>query len=77
MSSNIEINGIDEAGRIGENILFTKASVDRDFEIHLFLTNLSYFNKLIPNKDDIKGYDAKTVIKYTRDIIDNEIFKVC
>ena len=75
MSFNITINGIDEAGRIGENILFTRVSVERDFEIHLLLHNLLYFNKLIPNKNDPKGYDQKSLIRYVRDIIENEIFK--
>lgn len=76
MSFNIEINGIDEAGRIGENILFTRVSVERDFEIHLLLYNLSFFNKLIPNKKDPKGYDKKSLIRYVRDIIETGIFKI-
>jgi len=75
MSLNIEINGVDEAGRIGENIIFTRVSVERDFEINLLLNNLSYFNQLIPNKNDVKGYDKKRLGRYAREIIETETFK--
>lgn len=75
MSLNVEINGIDEAGRIGENILFTRVSVERDFEINLLLINLSFFNQLIPNKKDASGYDDKRLLRYAREIIEAETFK--
>jgi len=33
--SFVEINGLDEAGKIVENIIFTRISVEKDFELHL------------------------------------------
>lgn len=73
--SLVEINGLDEAGKVGEEILFTRVAVERDFELHLLLHNLSSFNKLIPNKNDVKGYDGRSLLKYAKDVIESEIFK--
>lgn len=73
--SPVDINGLDEAGKIGEDIIFTRISVERDFELHLLLNNLSCFNKLIPNKNDVRGYDEKSLIRYAKDIIESGIFK--
>jgi hypothetical protein len=72
--SPVEINGLDEAGRVGEDILFTRVAVERDFELHLLLHNLSSFNKLIPNKNDVKGYDIRSLIKYAKEVIESGIF---
>ena len=73
--SLVEIDGLDEAGKVGEEILFTRVAVERDFELHLLLHNLSSFNKLIPNKNDVKGYDSRSLIKYVKDIVESEIFR--
>lgn len=75
MSFSIEINGVDEAGRIGQNIIFSRVSVERDFEINLMLHNLSSFSFLIPNKNIINGYDKKSLVQYVRYIIENETYK--
>jgi len=74
--SLVEINGIDEAGRIGENILFSRVSVEKDFEAHLLLANLSHFNNLIPHPDIIKGYDAKSQLQYIKELLENESFRI-
>jgi len=73
--SFVNINGLDESGKIGEDIIFSRISVEKDFELHLMLNNLSCFNKLIPNKNDVSGYDVKSLIRYARDIIESAVFK--
>jgi len=74
--SSVNIIGIDEAGRIGDYIIFTRASVERDNEINLLLRNLEHFGKIILNKKDISGYEVKNLMNYVRDISDDEVIDI-
>lgn len=67
---------MDEAGRIGDNIIFTKVSVNRENEINLLIYNLLHFNKIILNKSDIKGYEPRNLFKYIKVLHDDETIDV-
>jgi len=75
MSSH-QINGLDEAGRIGDNIIFTKVSLNRENEINLLIYNLLSFNKIILNKSDIKGHEPPRLFKYIKALHDDETINV-
>jgi len=70
------IHGIDEAGRIGDNIYFSEVSVPIFNENYLMIRNLEGFNKLILNKFDINGFDAKSLFKFARDSCDDPVIEV-
>lgn len=76
MPTLVEINGIDEGGRIGENIYFVRVGVRIDNEIQLLLRNLDYFGKLLVRKDDLFGRDEKNLQKYLRDSFDDPCVSV-
>lgn len=67
---------MDESGRIGDNLIFTKVSVNRENEINLLIYNLLSFNKIILNKSDIKGYEPRNLFKYIKALHDDETINV-
>ncbi|MBN2335958.1 hypothetical protein JXL21_10410 [Candidatus Bathyarchaeota archaeon] len=70
------IHGIDEAGKIGDEIYFSEVSVPIYNENYLMIRNLEVFNKIILNKYDIKGFDAGNLFKFARDACDDPIIEV-
>jgi hypothetical protein len=67
----VEINGIDESGRVGEIIYFVRVGIGLPFETQIFLRNLEYFGKLIADGNDVKGYDKSTLFKFVVDYMDD------
>ena len=67
----VEINGIDEAGRLGEDIYFVRVGVRIDEEVQLLLRNLDHFGKLFVRKEDLFGREEKNLQKYLRDSLDD------
>ncbi|NLO70252.1 MAG: hypothetical protein GX102_04780 [Porphyromonadaceae bacterium] len=76
MPTYIEINGIDEAGYIGQPIFFTRVNVGIKNEIQLFLRNLNHFNTLMPNKFKLKSYDPTYLLKYVTELLDDSTIKI-
>jgi len=70
MASDFFIHGLDEAGRIGEKIIFCEASINCNDEVPLMLRNIWHFHKLILNKNDVRGYDETTLLKFVSELID-------
>lgn len=66
------LHGLDEAGKIGDKLVFVSSVIHEDNEISLMLKNLNYFNKLILNKRDVNGFEQKQLIKYISDMIDDD-----
>ena len=75
MPTYIEINGIDEAGSIGQPIIFTKVNVGVKNEVQLFLRNLNHFGTLMPNKFKLKGFDPSYLLKYVTELLDDQTVK--
>ena len=71
MPTLVEINGIDEAGRLGEDIYFVRVGVRIDEEVQLLLRNLDHFGKLFVRKEDLFGREEKNLQKYLRDSLDD------
>jgi hypothetical protein len=67
----IEINGIDEGGKIGEDIYFVRVGVRIDEEIQLLIRNLDHFGKLIVGKQDLFEREEKNLQKFLRDTFDD------
>jgi hypothetical protein len=67
----IEINGIDEAGRVGERIYLARIGVPIPSELSILLENLKHFGNLLIGHNDLKGRDEGSLVKYVRDILDN------
>ena len=76
MPTLVEINGLDEAGRIGENICFVRVGLRIDGEVQLLLRNLDYFGKLIVRKEDLFGREEKNLLRYLRDSLDDPCIDV-
>ncbi len=76
MPTLVEINGLDEAGRVGETIWLVRVGVRIDTEIQILLRNLEHFGKLIVRKSDLYGREPKNLMKYVRDTIDDPAFDV-
>lgn len=71
MSPDFNIHGFDEAGRIGDKIIFCDACTKHENELILMLKNLNYFRKLILNKKDVYGFDQGTLLKFVTDLVDD------
>jgi len=71
MPQNYFIHGLDEAGRIGDKIIFCDASIEIENETSLMLRNLWHFRKLILNKYDVSGYDERTLLRFVSEFIDD------
>jgi hypothetical protein len=71
MPQNYFIHGLDEAGRIGDKIIFCDASIEVENETSLMLRNLWHFRKLILNKYDVSGYDEKTLLRFVSEFVDD------
>jgi hypothetical protein len=76
MPTLVEINGLDESGRVGDNLLFVRVAVHIHSELQLILRNLSHFEKLIIRKEDLKGREEKNLMAYVRDMIDDPVFSI-
>lgn len=67
----VEIEGIDEAGRVGERILFVRLGVPLPSESSVLLQNLQHFDNLIVRHEDLKGKDEGTLLRYAKEVLDN------
>jgi len=76
MPTLVEINGLDESGRVGDNLLFVRVAVPIHSELQLILRNLSHFDKLIVRKEDLKGREEKNLSAYVRDMVDDSAFSI-
>jgi hypothetical protein len=76
MPTYIEVNGMDEAGSVGEAIIFVRLGVGLPNEVQLFLRNLYHFNTLMPNKTRLHGYEDGYLLKYATDILDDSTYKI-
>jgi len=76
MAILIEINGLDESGRVGETIWLVRTGIRIDSEIQILLRNLEHFDKLIVRKDDLHGREEKNLMKYVRDAIDDPSLEI-
>ena len=76
MPKFIEINGIDEAGSVGEPIIFCRINVSIKNEIQLFLRNLNHFGTLMPNKMKLRGFDPSNLLKYVTGLIEDPTLRV-
>ncbi len=76
MTTLVEINGIDEGGKVGELIWFVRVGTRIDSEIQVLLRNLEHFDQLIVGKSDLIGREKKNLMKYVRDVIDDPNFDV-
>lgn len=76
MPTLVEINGLDEAGKVGETIWFVRLGVRIDSEIQILLRNLEHFDKLIIRKNDLFGREEKNLMKYVRDVVDDPISSI-
>lgn len=76
MPTLVEINGLDEAGKVGETIWFVRLGVRIDSELQILLRNLEHFDKLIVRKSDLFGREEKNLMKYARDVIDDPILNI-
>lgn len=64
MPTLVEINGLDEAGQVGDSIFFVRVAVGLPNEQHIILRNIEYFDSLIATKDRLRGYEPSTLFKY-------------
>lgn len=71
MPTLVEINGLDEGGKVGEPIWFVRVGVRIDSEMQLLLRNLDHFGKLLVNKGDLQNREEKNLMKYLRDAVDD------
>jgi len=76
MPTLVEINGIDEGGKVGDNIYFVNVGIRIDAEIQLLLRNLDYFGKLFIKKEDLFGQAEKSLQKYLRDSFDDPCIRL-
>lgn len=77
MPTYIEVNGLDEAGSVGEDIIFSRVSVGIDNEIQLFLRNIDFFDMLLPSKSKIsRGYDPTYLLKYVTALIEDSTLEI-
>jgi len=67
----VEIDGIDEAGRIGETIFFVRVGVPLPAENRILLHNLDHFDKLIVDQSDLKGRSSQNLFRYVKRVIDD------
>jgi hypothetical protein len=71
MPTLVEINGLDEGGKVGEPIWLVRVGVRIDSELQLLLKNLENFGKLFVRKNDLYGREEKNLVKYVHDAIDD------
>jgi len=71
MPTLVEINGLDEGGKLGNPIWFVRLGIRIDSEIQLLLRNLEHFDKIIVKKSDLYGREEKNLMRYVRDAIDD------
>jgi len=64
MPTLVEINGLDEAGQVGDSIFFVRVAVGLPNEPHIILRNIEYFDSIIATKDHLRGYEPSTLFKY-------------
>lgn len=76
MATLVEINGLDEGGKVGEPIWLVRVGIRIDSEIQILLRNLEHFDKLIVSKSDVFGREEKNLMKYVRDAIDDPSLSV-
>jgi hypothetical protein len=67
----VEIEGIDEAGRVGDRIFVVRLGVPLPSESTILLQNLEHFDNLLVRHSDLQGRDATNLLKYARDLLDN------
>jgi len=71
MPTLVEINGLDEGGRIVDDLIFVRVAVPITSELQLLLRNISHFEKIIVRKEDLKGREEKNLSAYVRDMVDD------
>jgi hypothetical protein len=71
MPKLVEIEGIDEAGRVGDRIFVVRLGVPLPSESTVMLQNLEHFDNLLVRHSDLQGRDATNLLAYVRDLLDN------
>jgi hypothetical protein len=66
----VEINGIDEAGRIGERIYIVRLGVPLPSESSILLLNLKHFGNIVVEHSDLIGKDDRSLLSYAREVLD-------
>jgi len=72
----VYITGIDEAGKIGDDIVFAGLEVPLPHENRLILYNIKFFGKPVIRKNDLKGKTPNYLLKYVSAIKDDRAFKL-
>lgn len=72
----IEINGFDESGNIGENLIFVRAGLSSEDILRPYVYNLLHFNSLVLTKSGLKGQSSKSKKEYVRKILDDPAIDV-
>lgn len=76
MPKLVEINGLDESGAVGEDVLFVRIGIGLPYEVQVILRNIDYFDRLMIYRKVLKGYDKSTLFKYVLDYMDDTTFDV-
>lgn len=72
----IELNGFDEAGIIGENLRFIRASIDVENSLRPFIYNLLHFSSITTSKRVLSGFSDPQKIDYVRMILSDPAIDV-
>ncbi|WP_456473949.1 hypothetical protein [Candidatus Pyrohabitans sp.] len=72
----VEYNGFDETGSLGNDIFFIRVGLDRKNYFRAYIYNILHFGELIINKYDLKRKPVKQKNKYLRSILNDPVINV-
>lgn len=67
----VEINGFDESGNIGENLIFVRACLNEKLLLRPYIYNILHFNILSLSKFRLKGQTPNKKQRYFRMLLDD------
>jgi len=70
----IEINGLDDSGRLGNKIILVRLGFGIPYEKYLLIRNIEHFERIIVQQTDLKGHDEKSLVKYVTGLHDDPNF---
>jgi hypothetical protein len=62
----VELEGFDEAGIIGENLRFVRVGIEKHNELRPFIYNLLHFGSVVMTKSMLRGHPAQVQKAYVR-----------
>lgn len=72
----IELNGFDEAGIIGENLRFTRVSINAKNSLRPFIYNLLHFGSVTATKKFLSGFPDENKADYVRTVLSDPAINV-